>query len=284
MIGHQMKRFELIPDIWVITTSLLPGGGPNSGLIISGNEVILIDSSFSLSCGKQLLLNVHQITSKSPSYIINTHSHGDHLFGNEAFAPPAMIVAHENVRKTLISQGQNMIKSFASRWSHLIPDISETTLILPDITFTEKMTLHFAGRSIDLIHPGPAHTNSDIMIYLPEQKILFTGDLFFNHVFPPVFGSISGWITALETIEAMEFDIIVPGHGPVATKKELTEFKNLLIDMRNQVEQSFTHGLSIQQAIKDMDLPCKDWPQYERLNMNVPFIYQELREESSGYP
>lgn len=284
MVTNQIHRFELIPDVWLFTTSLLPGGGPNSGLIISGNDVILIDSSFSLSHGKQLLLNLHQVTSKSPTYIINTHSHGDHLFGNEAFAPPAMVIAHENVRKTLILQGENMIKSFASRWAHLIPDIADTTLILPDITFTDKITLHLAGRSIELIHPGPAHTNSDVMIYLPEQKILFSGDLFFNRVFPPILGSSTGWIAALEKMETMEFDKLVPGHGSVASKKELTEFKNLLIKMRNQVEQSFTRGLTVQQAIKEMDLPCKDWPLYDRLTMNVQFIYQELREESSGYP
>jgi len=144
------------------------------------------------------------------------------------------------------------------------------------------MTLHVDGRAIELIHPGVAHTHGDTMVYLPDEKILFSGDILFNHIFPPIRGSSAGWIAAIELAETMDVDTIVPGHGFIATKKELGDLKRCLIELRSQVKKCFVQGLPVEQAIKEIDMPYLGWPRTERLGPDVEIIYEELLKEGAG--
>lgn len=263
----------------VIMSTMSEGGGPNAGLIIAGEQVIVIDSLMSPASGRQLMEYLRQITNKSPTYLINTHSHGDHVFGNQVFSPPATIIAPENVRDVLLSRGQEMVKSFAERFSDLLPDIGDTTIVAPHMTYRDRVTLHFAGYTIDLIHPGVAHTNGDTIVYLPDEKVVFAGDIVFNHIFPPIFGSSGGWIAAIEQLEAMDIDTIVPGHGFVATKQDLAVFKQFLVELRDQVKECFLRGLSPEQAANKIHMPYLQWPYSERLGRDVQVIYEELKKE-----
>ncbi len=282
MPTHSKTGFiEVAPDMWALIMSVIPpeGGGPNAGVIVAGDQVLVIDSLISPGTGRQLAEHMGQVTERSVSYLVNTHHHGDHVFGNQAFSPPGTIIAHETVREALISQGQAMLKSYAERFPQLAPDIKETTVIPPQITFRDRMSMHFDGRTIELIHPGVAHTHGDTMVYLPKEKILFAGDLLFNHIFPPIFGSSAGWIATLERVEAMDIETIVPGHGFIATKKDLGEFRKCLTDLRNQVKDCLTRGLSPEQATKEIQFPCLQWPRAERLGPDVEMIYEELKKE-----
>ena len=269
---------EVAPSAWAVIMSVIPpeGGGPNAGFFVAGEQVIVIDSLISPGFGQQLSGYIRQVTDKSPTYLINTHGHGDHVFGNQIFSPPATIIAHEKVRETLLSQGEVMVNSFAERLSGLVPDIKDTNVIAPHITYRHHMTLHLDGRTVELIHPGVAHTDGDTMVYLPDDKLLYAGDILFNHIFPPIFGSSAGWITAIEQIEAMDIDTVVPGHGFIATKKELGDLKRCLIELRSQVKDCFDQGLSAEEATKRVALPYLEWPRAERLPLGVQTIYQEL--------
>ncbi len=268
---------EVAPHAWAVIMSVIPpeGGGPNAGFVLAGDQVLVIDSLISSGFSQQLFGYLRQVTDKSPTYLINTHSHGDHVFGNQVFSPPATIIAHEKVRETLLSQGEVMVKSFAERLSGLVPDIQDTNVIAPHITYRRHMTLHLDGRTVELIHPGVAHTDGDTMVYLPDDKLLYAGDILFNHIFPPIFGSSTGWITAIEQIEVMDIDTIVPGHGSIATKKELGGLKRCLIELRCQVKDCFNRGLSSEGATKQVALPYLEWPRAERLPLGVQTIYQE---------
>jgi cyclase len=258
--------------------SIIPpeGGGPNAGFILADYQVLVIDSLMSSSLGQQLVKHLCQVTDKAPTFLINTHNHGDHVFGNQVFSPPATIIGHENVREVLLSQGEAMVKSSAERYSSLVPDIKDTTVLPPQITYRDRMTLHFDGRAIELIHPGVAHTYGDTMVYLPNEKILFAGDILFNHIFPPIRGSSAGWVAAIERVEAMDIETIVPGHGFIATKRELGDLKGCLIELRSQVKKCFTRGLSLEQAAKEIEMPYLEWPRSERLGSDVEIIYEEL--------
>jgi cyclase len=277
---------EVAPGICAAIMSIIPpeGGGPNAGFVLAGDHVLVIDSLISPSVGQQLARHLREVTDKSPTYLINTHNHGDHVFGNQVFAPTATIIAHEKVREVLLSQGEAMVKSFAERFSSLVPDIKDTTVLAPQITYRDRMTLHFDGRAIELIHPGVAHTYGDTMVYLPHEKILFAGDILFNRIFPPIFGSSAGWIAAIEQVEAMDIEAIIPGHGFIATKKELGDLKRCLIELRSQVKDCFTHGLSPEQATKKIDMPYLQWPHPERLGPDVETIYEELVKEGLDRP
>jgi cyclase len=182
----------------------------------------------------------------------------------------------------LLSQGESIVASFAERYSDVAPGVKDATVVPPHITYSERMTLSLDGRTIELIHPGVAHSNGDTMIYLPEQKILFAGDILFNHIFPPVFGSSAGWIAAIERLEQMDIETIVPGHGYLATKKELVDLKECLIALRSQVKDCFDRNLTPEHATKEIDLPYLEWPRSERLAQDVSVIYEELGRELSG--
>lgn len=275
---------ELTANAWAVVLSIIPpeGGGPNVGFIMAGDQVLVIDSSMSPSSGRQVANYLRQVTDRPPAYLINTHHHGDHVLGNQAFSPPATIIAHENVRQALLAQGPAIVKSFAERFSDLLPDIKDSTVLPPHITYREHMALHLAGHTIELIHPGLAHTNGDTLVYLPDEKVLFAGDLLFNHIFPPIYGSSAGWISALEQMEAMDIRAVVPGHGAIATKKELGDLRRFLIELRRQVKDCLARRLSPEQATREIDLTCLDWPRSDRLGQDVEVIYGELKEAAGG--
>ena len=277
----QTGLIEVAPGAWAAVMSILSpeGGGPNAGFILAGDHVVVIDSLISPASGQQLREYVRQVTDKSPAYLINTHHNGDHVFGNQAFSPPATIITHENVRNVLLSQGEATVKDFTERFSHLVPDIKDTTVLPAHITYRDHMTLHLGGRTIELIHTGVSHTHGDTVVYLPEDKLLYAGDMFYYHNFPSIFGSSAGWIEAIGQLEAMDIETIVPGHGFITTKEELGDFKQCLIRLRSQVKDCFTRGLSPEQAREKIDLYDLQWAHPERLDIGVKFIYEELRHE-----
>ncbi|MFW6125799.1 MAG: MBL fold metallo-hydrolase [Chloroflexota bacterium] len=269
---------DLGRDTWAVVMSIIPpeGGGPNAGFFLAGDGVVVIDSLVSPNFGQQLLNYVREVTDKPVAYLINTHAHGDHVFGNQALSPPAVVIAHHGARDALVSQGQAMVRSFAERFADAVPDIKETTVIPPTVTYSQHMTLHLGDRTVQLLHLGVAHTEGDTVVYLPEEKLLYAGDLLFNHIFPPIFGSSAGWIAAIEHMEAMDVDTIVPGHGFLATKKDLIELKRCLLALREAVAECFDRGLSAEEATKRIEVPYLQWPRSERLPVAVQTIYREL--------
>jgi cyclase len=279
--AKEYNTIELTDGVWAVITSIIPpdGGGPNAGFVISGNEVLLVDSLMSPACGRRMLDCLRKITDKPPTYLINTHHHGDHAFGNEVFSPPATVIAHEYVHKSIVSRASDIVRIFTGKWHNLIPDIGTTQMVAPHITYKESMSLYVAGRHVELIHLGVAHSRGDTIVYLPDDKILFAGDIFLNGILPPIFGSSQGLIEALEQIERMDIETVVPGHGGVATKQDVADFKQALIKLRDDAEDCFLRNLTVAEAVKDIDLSYLGWYSTERLYANVRFFYSELAED-----
>ena len=270
---------EVAPGIWAMITSIIgtEGGGPNAGFIAVGDEVIVIDSLISLGAARELLSHIKSNTGKEPTFLINTHSHGDHVNGNQIFAPPARIIAHENVREVLLRDGESIIQRTAQMRPALADDLKEARIVVPHITYRDHMTLNFGGCTIELIHPGIAHTPGDTMVYLPEAKVLYAGDLLFNHICPPIFGDSAGWIAALERIEDMDIEAIIPGHGFVCTMQEITDLKQFLTRLRQQVRKCYDRKLEKEKAVAEIDMgPYANWPQQERLALDVDQLYKEF--------
>ena len=270
---------EVAPGAWAMIMSIIEpkGGGPNSGFIVAGDGVIVIDSLISLGAARELLSHIKDVTGKEPTFLINTHCHGDHVNGNQIFAPPATIIAHENVREVLLREGHSIIDRVAQMRPALAEDLKAAKIVAPDITYQNHMTLHFGSRTIELIHPGKAHTLGDTMVYLPEEKVLYSGDLLFNHIFPSIFGDSAGWIAAIEQIEGMDIKAIVPGHGFVCTKQEITDLKHCLTELRQQVKNCFDRKLSKERALSEIDMGVyRHWPHQERLALDVNQLYKEF--------
>ncbi|MBI4303111.1 MAG: MBL fold metallo-hydrolase [Chloroflexi bacterium] len=270
---------EVASGAWAMVTSTIEpeGGGPNAGFILAGDQVVVIDSLISLSGARELHSHIKRVTGREPTYLINTHPHADHIVGNQIFSPPANIIAHESVRQVLLRDGNAIIDRLAQMRPALANDLKAAKVVAPGITFSKRMTLHFDGCTIQLIHPGKAHTIGDTMVYCPEEKLLYSGDLLFNHIIPPIMGDSSGWLAAIEQIEAMDIKAIVPGHGFVCTKQEITDLKHCLIKLRQEVKKCHDQKVSKEKVLAEIDMGIyKQWPHQERLAMDVDQLYKEF--------
>jgi cyclase len=190
----------------------IEGGGGNSGVIIGDKGVIVVDAKTSAAAGKELLEDIAKITPKPVTTVILTHSDGDHVNGLASFPTGITIIAQENNKKeqeaALAARGRG-----APPAGHLPTQVVSKN----------KENVKIDGVKLELLHWAPAHTSGDLVIYLPEQKIVFTGDIIATQLPDPLIhlekhGSSEGWITTTKGIVALNADTFVPGHGDVQTK------------------------------------------------------------------
>jgi cyclase len=201
------KVHDLKPNVYWVE-----GGGGNSGVIVGEKGVIVIDAKTSPAGGKELLDDIAKITPKPVTTVILTHSDGDHVNGLASFPAGITIIAHENNKK-------EQEKALAAGGRGAPPADH-----LPTRTVTaSKESLDIEGVKIELYHWAPAHTSGDLVVYLPAQKVVFTGDIIATQMADPLIhlekdGSSEGWITTTKGIVALGGDQFVPGHGDVQTK------------------------------------------------------------------
>jgi len=280
MISQDKTRLqEVAPGIWANILSLIgpDGGGPNAGFILEGNTTIIVDSLITLRAAREMLANVKKAGGKEPSFLINTHSHSDHIIGNQIFAPPAIVIAQENTREVIMSEGAAGIRRIADMRPNLAEDLKDAKVVVPEITYSDAMTLNFGGRSVKLIHPGPAHTLGDTLVYIPEEQVLFAGDLLFNHITPPIMGDSANWVRALTWLEGLDIKAVIPGHGYVGPKEDLVEMKKFLQRLRREVKKCYDKGLPQDKVVTEINLgKYRDWPHQERLTMDIAKLYKEF--------
>jgi cyclase len=187
----------------------------NAGAVAGRDSVVLIDTCATEARTRRLLDAVADATHGTPiTLAVNTHLHGDHTHGNSLLPDSVPIIAHEATREGLIADV--IIDGCPPFWEPL-PDWGNVSRRLPTITTREGLTVYAGERRIDLRHPGyTAHTPGDLVAWLPEERVLFTGDLLFHQGTPLVFmGSVEGARRALDWIAQFEPDWVVPGHGPL---------------------------------------------------------------------
>ena len=187
-----------------------PGGWcVNNAGIIGGR--VLIDTAATEARARLLRTAAESLDDPRPvRTIVNTHFHGDHTFGNGLMGDGVTIVAHELTRQDIAATGLGMTRLWPSvAWGRVAP-------AAPTVTFTDRLTLHQDGLAIELIHVGTAHTTGDVVAWLPDERILFAGDVVFSGGTPYVLmGSVQGSLRAIDRLRALDPRIVVCGHGPV---------------------------------------------------------------------
>ena len=189
---------------------LQPDGGwclNNGGVIVDGDSAVLVDTAATGARARRLRELVRGVVPAAPRIVVNTHAHGDRTFGNFVF-PEAVVVGAELTRAEAVEVGLHLTK--------LWPDVEwgEVELTPPQVTFTGGLTLHLAGRVAQLHTFGPAHTACDTVVWLPAERVLFTGDLVMSGVTPLVLsGSVGGLRDTIAALRAFGATTIVPGHG-----------------------------------------------------------------------
>ena len=227
--------------------SMLVGSGGNIGVSAGSDGVLIIDDQFAPLAGR-IKAALADLGSDSPKFVLNTHFHGDHTGGNAEFGG-SVIVAHENVRLRLVSEG--------------LPAVA-----LPVVTFDDDVSLHFNGEQITLIHMPAGHTDTDSVVYFEQSNVIHMGDHFFNGGFPFVDlgsgGTVQGYINNLERALSWISDdtAVIPGHGPLASKQDLLDFYNMMRDTTTSIRVMKSQRMSKEEIVAEgLDPMFERWGQ-----------------------
>jgi glyoxylase-like metal-dependent hydrolase (beta-lactamase superfamily II) len=259
-------------------TFQLEGEGGNVVVAVGDDGVIMVDNMFG-ELHDKLKAAVAKLTPQPIRYMALTHFHRDHTGGNEAFAKDgAIIVAHENIKTRLASGTMNGLTGNA------VPPAPNDAL--PAQTFNDTMTLRVRGRSAELRHHSEVHTDGDTTIYFPDAKVFVTGDIVFFGRYPNIdfayHGSIDGMIKGVDQVLALVTDDmrIVPGHGPVGTKAQIRDYRQMLVDARDRVAKAIAAGMTEDQVVAAK--PNADYDTKLRVNAQqagnfVRVVYRSLK-------
>jgi glyoxylase-like metal-dependent hydrolase (beta-lactamase superfamily II) len=279
---------------------LQPDGGwgwSNAGLIVDDGESLLIDTLFDVPLTRDMLAAMKRAEPKAAARIgtlVNTHHNGDHCFGNEC-CEGAEIIAHTLAAEAMAHEGPARLAGLmdaapgmgeAGAYLQRIfgPfDFKGVTQTLPTTTFETEITRQVGGKTVRILHVGPAHTPGDALVHVPADKVVFTGDILFIEGHPIMWeGPVGNWIDACEAIIAMDVETVVPGHGPITDKKGVAAVRDYLIYIRDEARWRFDAGLSAFDAARDIDMSDYDsWGDGERIVVNFATLYKEFSGEKA---
>lgn len=253
IIGLKESLVKIQEGYYALLTS---GEAGNVGVFISEDGIILIDDQWSQLSNK-IKETLSTITNKPISLIINTHYHYDHTNGNLYFGQEKIpIISHQNARQRM-SEKQLLLTTLEWQISAGIVQQPYPAYALPSITFADKMTFYRRNEIIDLIYFNHAHSDGDIVVHFKNANIFHTGDIFVTYGLPYIDenagGNIYDMIKAVDQVLLMSDDKTkyIPGHGPICTKKELEEYRNILKIVRDNVETMVKANYELKVILKD---------------------------------
>ncbi|MGV9456811.1 MBL fold metallo-hydrolase [Streptomyces sp. NPDC003635] len=272
-------RTELTEVADGVYAHLQPDGGwclSNAGVVAGPEGLVLVDTAATAARAAALRGAAEGLGRGPVRVLVNTHHHGDHTHGNGAF-PGATVVAHARTRAEMERNGL----ALTGVW----PDVAwgELSVRLPDLTFTQELTLYQGEREIRLLHPGPAHTNDDVVAWLPAERVLFAGDIAMAGSAPFVLmGSVSGSLAALARLRALRPRTVVCGHGPVRGPEVLDETEEYLRWIQRVAAEGRAQRLTPLVAAREAGKGSfSHLTEFERVVGNLHRAYAELDEREA---
>lgn len=275
---------------------LLPDGSwgySNAGLVADGKETLLVDTLFDLRLTREMLDGMKKAVPAASRIdtLVNTHANGDHTFGNQLVEgarivvaegtkedmehrPPEAFVRMLEERDKMGAAGAFMWEVMGSRFAFF----DGIRHVAPTETFRGQKTLHVGSKRVELVDVGPAHTRGDVLVHVPADRVVFTGDILFVGGHPAVWaGPVSNWIAACDRILSWDVETVVPGHGPVTDKRGVQSMKDYLVFLKTEARKRFDAGLSDEEAARDINFSAfRDWSDEERIYVNVNACYREF--------
>jgi cyclase len=255
--------------------------GSNAGFVIGDDGVLVVDSFFDPEATRALIGEIRKLTPKPIRYVVNTHYHIDHVGGDAVLQQAgAVVIAHRNVRGWVRTENLHL---FGDRITPALKD-RVAALALPDVT-TDKDLSVWLGRRKVVVRSVLGHTGGDLVVSVPDAKVVFCGDIVWRHVSPNIIdGTVASWI---ETVRGLKSGpqaaqtTFVPGHGSIATARDLTDFADYLDDLRTIVRSARAKGLSgdalVQAALPELTRKHGDWTAFAHFApLELRFMADEL--------
>jgi cyclase len=282
----------------------------NCGVVVLESGVLLFDTHFTPEAGQALEELIKSVTAQPVRYLVNSHFHPDHTHGNQAFATARLIIGSTLTRRDMLQKdmpalnrmqiiAQGQVEKLGRELSQendprkqeplrlqlkthqaFMRRLSSLKILAPSMTLDDSLSIVDGGREVTLLYLGAGHTEGDIVLYLPEERIAFLGDLFFNDALPSVEdASLLEWMKTLREVLKLDVRTYVPGHGRVGTRQDVEEFLGFLEDLKALVEPAVKRGDSLEQVVHDLRLP----PRYASFGFqnffpaNLQKMYAELK-------
>jgi glyoxylase-like metal-dependent hydrolase (beta-lactamase superfamily II) len=262
-------------------------GWSNAGLVTGRGTSLLVDTLFDVPMTRRMLTAMTGVTGERPiNTVFNTHSNGDHWFGNQLLAS-AEIVSSEKCLEEMKAGGSTTpavmldLPGQAGDFAREIfgPfDWSDFEPTYPTTTFDREHTIDVGGTEVILMRLGPAHTGGDAVAYVPSTKTLYAGDLLFIGGTPIIWaGPLANWVKACDAMCALDVDTVVPGHGPVTDKNGILSVRRYLEYVDEQAREKFAQGIPADEAARQISLAeFASWNEGGRIIQNVLSVYYEL--------
>ncbi len=273
-------------------------GWSNAGIIVDGEASLLVDTLYDLTLTGEMLATMRRSipAAQRIDMLVNTHANGDHCYGNQLVGDARIIASARTAAEMLetppgalamlLQQADNLgtLGAFVSRIFGSF-HFEGITLTPPQQTFEGQLDLRVGNKEVRLLEVGPAHTRGDTLVYVPGDRVIFTGDILFIEGHPIMWaGPVGNWIRACETILTLDVETIVPGHGPITDKEGVARLKGYWEYLLREVRQRYEVGMPAQEAARDIPLDAyATWGDRERVVVNVAAIYRELSGEQE-YP
>jgi cyclase len=301
-------RFEKVAEgIYYATASGTMTVGANSPIIVTDTEAMVIDSQITPAAARALVADLKAITDKPVKYVIDSHYHYDHAHGNQIFAPDVQVIGHENTRTRMLSNvleqytyltsvepiparvaalrerigketdppQKALLERQVSNSLAYLEQVKETKVTPPNVTLERKMTLFRGGREIQILFFGRGHTDTDVVVFLPKERIVCTGDLMESVLSYMGDAYVDEWPATLDRLMTLDFDTVMPGHGVVFKGKgHIEAFQRYLRDLLKQVRALKAAGVAADAAAARVDMRAfaTDFPQIRAAGVDAAAV------------
>lgn len=295
---------------------MITGIGGNVAFLTTNEGVVVVDAGTIKSDASIIEKHIKSVTNKPIKYLVLTHYHFDHAFGACGFSDNPIIVAHKNISKNIENSGKFMLDNWvikgleseiaglkheidslkkvgATGWdtieqnftakSERLKNAKQTTIVYPNITFEQEMTLILDTDTIKLVHPGNTHTDCNIAVEFTNNNVLATGDLFFNHCMPYIDFNANcdteNWIEQSKKFARNNYDFVIPGHGNIAKSNDLMKQAQYITDLRAEIKSLIDKNTSFEEILQNVKMTnYANYDFQEALYSEIDAVYKEFTE------
>lgn len=256
------------------------GWNSNSGFVVTDAGVLLFDSGSSEAIGRAIAGTIAAVTDRPVRWVVNSHAHGDHWLGNAAFAGEGVeIISTSTVRNAIRIGGRSWVQQFNAMTGGAT---GESRVVAPDRLVDERAVLDLGGTEVVLFPSNDSHSPGDIILWLPRQRVLMTGDVVYVNRMPSTFASnLRNWLAMLDQLQGLDPVVVIPGHGDLTDRVGLERLHQLLAALWQAVETGYAAGKADFEMLADVASALEPYrAQYpgmdEKLSRDISHVYLQV--------